>query len=70
MQGVPARQYDAFQIGMVTSDDFTNADIIYEEALPQIRAAFNARKDLREVPIVTGEQAGTSSLRRPCLRSG
>ena len=39
---------------MVTTDDFTNADIIYQEALPQIKATFMARKDLREVPIVTG----------------
>jgi len=52
--GVPAQQYDSFQIGMVTTDDFTNADIVYDEALPQIKATFDARKNLREVPIVTG----------------
>ncbi|KAF5841379.1 aspartate kinase [Dunaliella salina] len=52
--GVPAQQYDSFKIGMVTSDDFTNADIVYDEALPQIKATFDARKNLREVPIVTG----------------
>eukprot|EP00983_Pelagomonas_calceolata_P021643 678167-Pelagomonas_calceolata.AAC.1 len=54
VQGVPAQQYDSFQIGMVTTDDFTNADIVYDEALPQIKATFDARKNLREVPIVTG----------------
>ncbi len=30
MQGIPARQYDAWDLGMTTTDDFTNADIIYE----------------------------------------
>ena len=34
--GVPAQQRDAPDIGFVTSDDFTNADVLYEEALPKV----------------------------------
>lgn len=53
-QGVPARQYDAWELGMTTTDDFTNADVIYEESLPKIKAALTQRSNAREVPIVTG----------------
>ena len=53
-QGVPATQYDAFQIGLLTTDDFQNADVLYNDALPRIRAFFDARANKREVPIVTG----------------
>lgn len=38
-QGVPARQYDAWDLGMTTTDDFTNADVLYEETLPKIKAS-------------------------------
>ena len=34
--GVPARQFDAPEIGFITSDDFGNADIIYEQTLPKV----------------------------------
>ncbi|GFH09731.1 aspartokinase, partial [Haematococcus lacustris] len=54
MQGVAAKQYDAWELGMVTTDDFTNADVIYDEALPRIRAALTAQQEQRELPIVTG----------------
>lgn len=35
-RGVPARQFDAPDIGFITSDDFGNADIIYEQTLPKV----------------------------------
>jgi aspartate kinase len=35
-RGVPARQLDAPEIGFITSDDFGNADIIYEQTLPKV----------------------------------
>ncbi|KAL6755323.1 aspartate kinase [Haematococcus lacustris] len=54
VQGVAAKQYDAWELGMVTTDDFTNADVIYDEALPRIRAALTAQQEQRELPIVTG----------------
>ncbi len=53
-QGVAARQYDAWDLGMTTTDDFCNCDVIYEESLPRIRASLLSRKNQREVPIVTG----------------
>ncbi len=28
---MPARQYDAWDLGMTTTDDFANADVIYDE---------------------------------------
>ncbi len=30
-KGVPARQYDAFEMGLVTTDDFMNAEVLYDE---------------------------------------
>ncbi|XP_075518816.1 aspartokinase 2, chloroplastic-like isoform X1 [Primulina tabacum] len=52
--GVKARQYDAFEIGFITTDDFTNADIL-EATYPAVA------KRLHEdwisdpaIPIVTG----------------
>lgn len=38
-QGVAARQHDAWELGMTTTDDFTNADVIYEASLPAIKKA-------------------------------
>ncbi|KAI3417961.1 uncharacterized protein J3R85_014096 [Psidium guajava] len=53
-RGVKARQYDAFEIGFITTDDFTNADIL-EATYPAIA------KRLHDdwvtdpaIPIVTG----------------
>jgi aspartokinase len=34
--GVPASQHDAPEMGVVTSDDFGNADVIYEQTLPKV----------------------------------
>lgn len=38
-QGVAARQFDAPEVGVVTTDDFGNADVIYEETLPKVNGA-------------------------------
>lgn len=55
VQGVPARQYDAWDLGMTTNDDFTNADVNYEESLPRIRTSLMPKPgQAKEVPIVTG----------------
>ncbi|KAL5198703.1 hypothetical protein ABZP36_002215 [Zizania latifolia] len=52
--GVKARQYDAFEIGFITTDDFTNADIL-EATYPAV--AKRLQKDWINdpaIPIVTG----------------
>ncbi|XP_050375315.1 aspartokinase 1, chloroplastic-like [Argentina anserina] len=52
--GVKARQYDAFDIGFLTTDDFTNAEIL-EETYPAVAKTLNDDwiKD-PAIPIVTG----------------
>ncbi|PSC72184.1 aspartate kinase [Micractinium conductrix] len=54
-QGVPARQYDAYQIGVTTSDNFVNAEVNYELTLPAVREALTfGASEQRHLPIVTG----------------
>jgi aspartokinase len=36
VNGVAARQFDAPEIGFVTSDDFGNADILYDQTLSKV----------------------------------
>ncbi|KAI3503643.1 hypothetical protein L1887_32090 [Cichorium endivia] len=52
--GVKSRQYDAFEIGFITTDDFTNADIL-EATYPAVAKTLNGDwiKD-PAIPIVTG----------------
>ncbi|XP_027358250.1 aspartokinase 2, chloroplastic-like isoform X2 [Abrus precatorius] len=52
--GVKARQYDAFEIGFITTDDFTNADIL-EATYPAVAKRLHGdwRSD-PSIPIVTG----------------
>jgi aspartate kinase len=38
VNGVPARQFDAPEMGVVTSDDFGNADILYDQTLSKVGA--------------------------------
>lgn len=55
--GVPSTQYDAPEIGVVTNDNFTNADVEYDDTLSQIRATFAGLMDGSkppEIPVVTG----------------
>jgi len=64
--GVPARQYDAFSIGITTNDDFTKADVIYDATLPAVKAALTRGPgQLAELPVVTGflgKGAGTGAI--------
>ncbi|XP_076915333.1 aspartokinase 2, chloroplastic-like [Bidens hawaiensis] len=52
--GVKARQYDAFDIGFITTDDFTNADIL-EATYPAVASRLNGDwiSD-PAIPVVTG----------------
>jgi len=55
--GVPSSQYDAPEIGVITNDNFTNADVDYEETLDRVRATFKPLMDGSkplEIPVVTG----------------
>lgn len=55
LQGVAARQHDAWDLGMVSSDDFTNADVRYEQSFANIRASLTRTNGgPQEIPIVTG----------------
>ncbi|KAG2433287.1 hypothetical protein HXX76_008354 [Chlamydomonas incerta] len=56
VNGVAARQHDAWELGLTTTDDFTNADVIYEASLPAIKKALAPAPGTAqpEVPIVTG----------------
>ncbi|GMI76858.1 hypothetical protein like AT5G14060 [Hibiscus trionum] len=52
--GVKARQYDAFEIGFITTDDFTNADILeatYAAVAKSLNDDWNSDP---AIPIVTG----------------
>jgi aspartate kinase len=64
--GVPARQYDAFSIGITTNDDFTNADVIYDATLPAVKKALTRGPGQpAELPVVTGflgKGAGTGAI--------
>ncbi|DBA88772.1 TPA: hypothetical protein ACH3X1_004189 [Trebouxia sp. C0004] len=54
-EGVAARQYDAWDLGMVSSDDFGNADVRYEQSFANIRASLTrSNGGPLEIPIVTG----------------
>lgn len=47
-------QYDAFEIGFITTDDFTNADIL-EATYPAVAKRLCSDWDSdRSIPIVTG----------------
>ncbi|KAL1550502.1 Adenylate kinase isoenzyme 1 [Salvia divinorum] len=52
--GVKAQQYDAFDIGFVTTDDFTNADIL-DATYPAVAAKLHADWiSNKAIPVVTG----------------
>ena len=55
VQGLPARQYDAFDMGITTTDVFGAADVLYDRTLPAVRAALTlAPAGQPHVPVVTG----------------
>ena len=52
---IPATQFDAWKLGLVTSDEFTNAEIDYDASVPAVLAAVRAHSARhRAVPVVTG----------------
>ncbi|KAM0962292.1 hypothetical protein ACFX13_021861 [Malus domestica] len=52
--GVKARQYDAFDIGFITTDDFTNADIL-EATYPSVaKRLYDDWISDPAIPVVTG----------------
>ncbi|KAJ0230740.1 Aspartokinase 1 [Hirschfeldia incana] len=52
--GVKARQYDAFEIGFITTDDFTNGDIL-EATYPAVaKRLYDDWMQDPAVPVVTG----------------
>ncbi|XP_074557252.1 aspartokinase 1, chloroplastic-like [Curcuma longa] len=52
--GIKARQYDAFDIGFITTDDFTNADIL-EATYPAVAKRLQGDWAIDpSIPIVTG----------------
>lgn len=54
-QGIAANQHDAFSIGMTTTDDFQNAEVVYPETLPAIKASLTRPPGApKTIPIVTG----------------
>jgi len=54
-QGVPARQHDAWDLGLTTTDDFTQAEVLYPETLKQVGAALMLEDGRRgQLQIVTG----------------
>lgn len=53
--GVPAQQFDAWDLGLVTSDEFTNAEIDYAQSIPAVRAAMRQHAASGGgIPVVTG----------------
>ncbi len=50
-----AEQYDAWAIGFTTSDEFGNAEILYDATLPKVKAALESKVAARRhIPVVTG----------------
>ncbi|XP_024627013.1 aspartokinase 1, chloroplastic isoform X3 [Medicago truncatula] len=64
--GVKARQYDAFEIGFITTDDFTNADIL-EATYPAVAKRLHSDwVSDPAIPIVTGF---LGKARKSCVRT-
>ena len=53
--GVEASQFDAWDLGLETTDEFTNSEIIYETSLQAVGSSLKAyTQQHRTVPVVTG----------------
>jgi len=59
--GVPSVQHDAFELGITTTDQFTNGDLLYKESIDNIRKNLKRTAKLEGwdnlvpiIPIVTG----------------
>eukprot|EP01025_Chloroclados_australasicus_P041244 TRINITY_DN43556_c0_g1_i5.p1 TRINITY_DN43556_c0_g1~~TRINITY_DN43556_c0_g1_i5.p1 ORF type:complete len:553 (-),score=37.19 TRINITY_DN43556_c0_g1_i5:296-1954(-) len=57
-KGVPAIQHDAFNIGFATTDEFTNAEVLYDQAFSDLRDSLTFHSTdsngVKPIPIVTG----------------
>lgn len=54
-KGIPARQHDAFTMGIITNDNFTSADVDYDATFPAVKQALaRGPGQPAEVPVVTG----------------
>ncbi|KAH7281692.1 hypothetical protein KP509_36G058700 [Ceratopteris richardii] len=55
LRGVKARQYDAFELGFITTDEFTNAEIL-DATYPAVAKRLSAdwSRDPGLIPVVTG----------------
>ncbi|KAK9858857.1 hypothetical protein WJX84_007034 [Apatococcus fuscideae] len=54
-EGLAAQQYDAWDLGLTSTDDFTNADVLYEPTLAKIAAKLAPPgKAQQAIPVVTG----------------
>lgn len=58
-QGVRARQFDAFDCGMVTTDDFTNAEVLLSDSCAGLRETISPASPRHSgeapfIPVVTG----------------
>lgn len=54
-EGVHAVQHDAMDIGLTTTDEFTNGDVVYEATLPGVAAALaQPPGEPLRLPVVTG----------------
>eukprot|EP00890_Picochlorum_soloecismus_P004047 jgi/Picsp_1/4643/NSC_02013-R1_precursor monofunctional aspartokinase len=55
-QGISATQYDAPDLGVITNDNFTNADVDYEATYPAIQQSLakSISGEIAEIAIVTG----------------
>ena len=73
MQGIHARQYDAWDLGFVSTDDFGQAEVRYDASFAQIRETLVRNNGTApEIPIVTGflargEGTGVHSQHLPFL---
>ena len=71
--GVPAQQFDAWGLGLVTSDEFTNAEIDYQRSLPAVQQAMQRHAAAGGgMPIITGfvgkgRETGVSAVQQ-CLQ--
>lgn len=73
--GVKASQFDAWNLGMQTTEEFTNAEILYELSLPAVGSSLKAYvQETGSVPVVTGfvgkaASSGNSYISPPCIKS-
>ncbi|CAI5495042.1 unnamed protein product [Closterium sp. Naga37s-1] len=55
--GVPSKQFDAFQMGVITTDEFTNADVLdetYPAVADSLLSAYNAHREAAAASDVDG----------------